>query len=156
MSAPVAATSKSEAFVYVCVGSIPNTNTLAGSALSELSPLHKGGPCAKRPTNKRKQAERSVTEEAFQLQESAHLQRAGQPRRRSPAQLVGKEKRKSPDYKIIPLPPLIKIANTVPAVGYSATTNTNQNNSEPSSSSVVPIHLVSNLSPMQTPIANSP
>ncbi|CAI8057756.1 hypothetical protein GBAR_LOCUS31460 [Geodia barretti] len=62
----------------------------------------------------------------------------------------------SPDYKIIPLPPLIKIANTVPAVGYSATTNTNQNNSEPSSSSVVPIHLVSNLSPMQTPIANSP
>ena len=94
MSAPVAATSKSEAFVYVCVGSISNTNTLAGSALSELSPLHKGGPCAKRPTNKRKQAERSVTEEAFQLQESAHLQRAGQPRRRSPAQLVGKEKRK--------------------------------------------------------------
>jgi hypothetical protein len=46
----------------------------------------------------------------------------------------------SPDYKAIPLPPLIKIANTVPAVGYSATTNTNQNNSEPSSS-VTPIHL---------------
>jgi hypothetical protein len=54
----------------------------------------------------------------------------------------------SPDYKAIPLPPLIKIANTVPAVGYSATTNTNQNNSEPSSS-VTPIHLVRHHNPVK-------